>query len=41
MTYQGYNPTGMPGTESQLSIRYPDVKAPAAEGEEPEARSDA
>jgi hypothetical protein len=40
MTYQGYNPTGMPGAETPLVLQYPEVKAPSTEGQELEARSD-
>jgi hypothetical protein len=40
MTYKGYNPTGMPA-ETPVQIQAPEIKAPATEGREPSARSDA
>jgi hypothetical protein len=39
MTYQGYNPAGMPGAETSFTAIYPEIKAPVMEGEDPEARS--
>jgi hypothetical protein len=40
MTYKGYNPAGMPA-DAPLVTQSPDIKAPATEGREPEAREDA
>ncbi len=39
MTYNGYNPAGMPGSETPFTVLYPEIKAPVMEGEDPEARS--